>query len=375
MRIATATFSPDGGWSQAEQPIADSASTAVFVFGDSALIDDPGPVAELVSRYPTSHVIGCSTSGHILNDQLGDVGMTCLATRFEASRVASASAPLSSTGASRCAGRVLAESLAGEGLAAVFVLAPGLSVNGSELAGGLQEALPAGVVVTGGLAGDGVRFERTWTVHNGVPRGEQVVALGLYGARVRVTHGSEGGWRGFGPTRRVTRSEGNVLFELDGEPALPLYKRYLGAEAEQLPASALLYPLAVEVGSDMVVRTILGIDEERGSLHFAGDVPEGAKAQFMLAVSEQLLEGAARSAESARPGRDPVLALAVSCAGRRQVLGERTEEELEAVLERLPPGSVMTGFYSHGELSPAGQSVCRLHNQTMTLTAIWEAAA
>ncbi len=89
MHIATARFSPDAGWSQPEQVIADSASTAVFVFGDSALIDDPGPIAELVARYPSSQVIGCSTSGHILNDQLADVGLTCLASRFEASRLAS----------------------------------------------------------------------------------------------------------------------------------------------------------------------------------------------------------------------------------------------------------------------------------------------
>ena len=69
-----------------------------------------------------------------------------------------------------------------------------------------------------------------------------------------------------------------MLYELDGRPALALYKEYLGDRASGLPATALLFPLAVRSdrsATRRTVRTILGIDEEQQSMTFAGDVPEG----------------------------------------------------------------------------------------------------
>lgn len=375
MLLSNSRFTPDRGWAVDGAEVADSPSTVVFAFGHSDLIDDPAPFAELLARFPTSQVVGCSTSGQIDGEEIFDVGLAFSAVTFERTEVRAASAEISDAQGSWQAGRELATALLRDDLRAVFVLSNGHCVNGSELARGLQEVLPARVTVTGGLAGDGQRFERTWVAHNGLPSDRHVAAVGFYGDAVRVSHGCEGGWRGFGPTRTITRAEGNVLYELDGQPALPLYKRYLGEEADGLPATALLYPLSVRMGDDAVVRTVLAVDEEQQSMTFAGDVPQGAEAQFMMALGDQLVDGAANSAECARGTRTPVLALAISCVGRRLILGERTEEELEAIAACLPEGSVMSGFYSYGELSPAGHVPCRLHNQTMTLTTIWEEAA
>ena len=72
-----------------------------------------------------------------------------------------------------------------------------------------------------------------------------MVAVGLYGEHVKLGHGSKGGWDTFGPERIVTKSDGNVLYELDDKPALALYKEYLGDRAAGLPGSALLFPLAL----------------------------------------------------------------------------------------------------------------------------------
>jgi hypothetical protein len=260
------------------------------------------------------------------------------------------------------------------------LLSDGLGVNGSALAHGISASLGEGVVVTGGLAGDGDRFARTWVVHERRPTHGYATAVGLYGEHVGVGHGSKGGWDVFGPERIVTRSSGNVLFELDGQPALVLYKEYLGDLAAELPASGLLFPLAIRDNDadapERVVRTILGIDEEQNALTFAGDIPEGAYAQLMRANFDRLVQGASDAALMTRGAAiegSEVLCVAISCVGRRLVLRQRTEEETEATLEILPPGTRQIGFYSYGELSPHASGPCALHNQTMTLTTFTEA--
>jgi hypothetical protein len=207
--------------------------------------------------------------------------------------------------------------------------------------------------------------------------------VGLYGQRLHAGHGCGGGWSDFGPERRITRSDGNVLYELDGKPALPLYKSYLGERASELPGAALLFPLAVrgadgEAGreADTLVRTILSIDESRQSLTFAGDVPAGGVARLMRASTDKLIVSAGAAGDQAcqsLAGERPTLAISISCVGRRLVLGERTDEEVETVSEVLPQHSAHVGFYSYGEISPAvSGGASGLHNQTMTVTVLAE---
>ncbi len=234
------------------------------------------------------------------------------------------------------------------------------------------------MVVTGGLAGDGDHFEKTWVIYDGERLTGQVTAVGLYGDSVRVAHGSRGGWDLLGPEREVTRAEGNVLYSLDGQPALQVYKKYLGDRADELPATGLLFPLAIrndESIDGLTVRTILAVDEQRQSITFAGDVPEGCFVKLMRANFDRLIDGAASASESIilddyKGG--PALCIAISCVGRRLVLGPRVEEEIDAVRESLPTDAGLIGYYSYGEISPLSSGRCDLHNQTMTLSLIWE---
>jgi hypothetical protein len=305
-----------------------------------------------------------------------DESLAVAVLRFARTRVRTAETAVGEGVSSREAGESLGRAVRGEGLRAVFVLSDGLSVNGTELLGGLDAVLPHGVVVTGGLAGDGTAFRRSWVLREGAPRSGIIVAVGLYGDAVRVGHGSRGGWDAFGPERLVTRAEGNVLYELDGAPALALYKRYLGERAAALPSTALLFPVAIRgdaEGDERVVRTILSVDEAAQSMTFAGDIPSGALVQLMRANIDRLIDGAAQASVAARSPSPEALTIAVSCVGRRLVLGERVEEELEAAQEAAPDGA-MVGFYSYGEISPLGPGErARLHNQTMTVTRLWEA--
>lgn len=361
------------GWS-GPFPEMDSDSTMVVVFGASRYYEEPDAITELAAAFPNSHVVGCSTSGEIHGTQVNDDSLSVAVVRFDSTRIRSAVTQVSDD--SYTAGRTLAGELAEEDLRSIFVLSEGLGVNGSELARGINENVSDQVIVTGGLAGDGADFERTWVLVDGKPAEGYVSTVGFYGDSIEIGHGSKGGWDYFGPERVVTRSEGSVLYELDGRPALELYKEYLGDLADGLPATGLLFPLALRSKADdpkQLVRTILAVDEDAQSLTFAGDVPEGHHAQLMQANFDRLVEGAEDAALFAKDlGGQAQLSIAISCVGRRLVLGEHTEEEVEAVLDVLAADIQQIGFYSYGELSPHTTGACDLHNQTMTLTTFSE---
>ncbi len=379
MRTCGFHYHPRQGWAWNGAPALNGTATLVIVFGAPAYGTDPAVWKQLAAAFPQSAIFGCSSAGEIRGCEIADDSISGLAIRFDHSRVRRACAAVPLPSESRAAGRELAGRLAEGDLKAVLVLSDGLSVNGTELVKGLNEVLPEGVSVAGGLAADRDRFERTWVVTGAEPSSHRVAAVGLYGDRVHVSHGCKGGWDKFGPERRVTRSEGAVLYELDNRPALALYRQYLGDRAAGLPATGLLFPLAIrpaEQPETALVRTILKVDEAAQSLTFAGDVPTGSHAQLMMANFERLIQGASEAAEMAvspqamAPGG---VAIAISCVGRRLVLGERSVEEIEATLAALPPGTNLLGFYSYGEISPyARTGSCELHNQTMTLTLIHE---
>jgi len=376
MRVATFTHSRRTGWSRPTLPDLDSDRTLVVVFGASAYDAEATPFDDLARAFPRAVRIGCSSAGEIHGTRIADDTLSVAVLRFEKTHLRVVREPVRAGTSSADPGERLARALEAPDLRAVFVLSDGLAVNGTELLRGMYRVLPPEVVVTGGLAGDGTRFHTTWVLAGDAPAPGQVVAVGLYGDGVHVSHGSRGGWDAFGPERIVTRSAGNVLYELDGEPALTLYKAYLGDRAAGLPSTALLFPLALRSsGASPVVRTILSIDEANQSMTFAGDIPQDGMVQLMRANFDRLIEGASDAGRALEaPGEGaPSLSIAISCVGRRIVLGERTEEEVEAAAEAMPAGSELCGFYSYGEISPFAPGQCGvLHNQTMTLTRIWE---
>lgn len=376
MHVEQRVWTEAEGWTGVEHP-APHSPQLVLVFGATRRLEHLPALAALRELYPRAHLMGCSTAGEIHGTRVLDDTIVATAVWFESTKLECAQIELADGVDSRAAGTRLASSLEREGLVHVFVLSDGLAVNGSELVKGFAETLTPGVGLTGGLSGDGARFQRTLVCLDGSPAQRRVVALGLYGSRLTVGCGSLGGWDPFGPERLVTRSAGNVLHELDGQSALGLYKQYLGEHASGLPASGLLFPLAVRIdGAEPVVRTILAVDESAQTMTFAGDVPQGARARLMRANFERLIDGAsgaARASQHSLNDSNPDLAILISCVGRKLVLKQRIEEEVESVREVLGPRTALTGFYSYGEISPFTPSArCELHNQTMTITTLSE---
>lgn len=365
----------NGAW---RSPLAAQDAQLVLLFGDRELAKNNDIRDQIRTAYPSAEVIGCTTSGEILGDEIFDDSLCLTAINFSSAKVSVKRVMLDSQSITEAA-TTLAEQLPSDDLKYVLVLSDGQKVNGTELIKGLENALPAGVCITGGLAGDGTRFQETMVWYNDEAHSGQIVACGFYGENLEVGHGSMGGWDTFGPERRITRSTANILYSLDEKPALELYKSYLGDHAKDLPSSALLFPLMVkpENEQDSVIRTILNISDEDNSMTFAGDVPEGATAQLMRANFDRLIDGAEGAAETAlkrhKQHQEHGLALLISCVGRRLVLNQRVEEELESVKDVLGDSWGYTGFYSYGEISPVVDGkACALHNQTMTITTLYE---
>lgn len=350
----------------------------VLVFGNRYLLEKNEIFDEIKSLFPDGDLVFGSTSGEISEGTVNDESITITAIEFEKSSFEiKTSNVLHAELNSFKTGEDLVNQFDKAGLKHVFVISEGSFINGSELTKGMNAALQNEVLITGGLCGDDARFETTLASYNENPKKGEIVAIGFYGENLDISFSIHGGWTPFGPERIVTKSKGNVLYELDHMPALDLYKKYLGEKSKQLPAAALLYPLNVKSNNEAqsIVRTILNIDEENNTMILAGDIPENSKVQLMMTNVDRIANASEKAALQAMEERKSKaeLALLVSCIGRKLVLDQRVEEEVEEVVEVLGEDTTICGFYSYGEIAPFhGETACQLHNQTMTITLISE---
>lgn len=352
----------------------------VFVFADPSWCVGEDRLSPLLQALTPAQLVGCSTAGEVAGHGVQENSCVLTAVHFDDPAFTVTRTHVDDMRDSRAAGERLAVALAPHSPHSVLVFGPGVRLNGSSLVAGMAAGLPGATTLAGGLAGDAGHFRTTWTIGPDGIRERDVVAVGFHSPRLKVCHGSFGGWTPFGPVRRVTQAHENILYELDGERALDVYRRYLGDYAKDLPASGLLFPFAMLNGDrdeTGIIRTILGIDAEAGSLLLAGEIDPHGYLRLMHASTDRLVDGAAEAA--ARIGKVPQrsdgLALLVSCVGRKLVMGDRVDEEVEAVARVLGPTSCLAGFYSYGEIAPHGADAdCTLHNQTMTITRLHEEA-
>jgi hypothetical protein len=372
MKVNRSVWSASSGWIHEDGGARSADVDLALVFGSTAPMIE-ARLRDIRERYPNAYVCGGSTAGEIVGKDVRDDSVLVTAIELEKTELRTAEVTVDSTEESLAAGRTLASSIPHAGLVHTFVMSDGLAVNGTELVRGLCAGLPPGVAVTGGRAGDGERFAHAYVCAGDSVAERRSVLLGFYGEHLRVGYSSMGGWDPFGPERRITRASRNVLYDLDGTSALELYKRYLGEHAKDLPGSGLMFPLTVRdpATGESVTRAVVAIDEAAQSMTFAGDVPEGAFVRLMHANFDRLVDGACAAGRASQQmlGVPAELAIVVSCIGRKMLLKQRVEEEVEGVIEALGPGVHATGFYAYGELAPnAPGAPCTLQNQSMTVT-------
>jgi hypothetical protein len=378
MKIKQAIFR-ENHWQSVGQldGFSPSACQLVLAFGAKKLLNDPERLQEIRREYSSANLVFGSTAGEILGNSVYDETIVTTALQFEKSEVRCAIAHIDDFASSVEAGQSLINKLNPDGLVSVLVIADGTKVNGSELVTGLNINKPPHARIVGGLAGDGAAFESTVVGLNDIIGEGFLVAVGFYGDHLKAGSGSLGGWDEFGPERTITRSDKNILYEIDGKNALSLYKTYLGPYEKELPGSAFLFPLAISIeGKEKLVRTIININEADQSMTFAGNMPEGSKLRLMKANFDRLIDAssdAARDSFTGLKNSEPELAILISCVGRKIILKERIYEEIEAAKNVFGNEACISGFYSYGELSPLHQSnLCELHNQTMTITTLSE---
>lgn len=376
MRVAKLLYK-NGKWESERNDKGVDYQSAILVLGYGArnILEDPAFFSEVKKKFPEADIALSSSSGEIFCNEVFDDTVAITVLEFSSSKIRTTQIDINAFQNSFEAGKRLVENLCDHHLKWIFVLSDGSKVNGSQLVEGMNNARPDKVLISGGLAGDSDKFEKTVVGLNQIPASDKIIAIGFYGDQLELAHASCGGWESFGLERTVTKSEKNILYEIDNRNALDLYKKYLGKYAEELPSSALLFPLSLKTSedSDPVVRTILSINDE-GNMIFAGDLPEGSKVRFMKANMDRLIDAANAAAEECLAiSSSASLAIIVSCVGRKLVLGERIAEEVEIVRDVLGSKTILTGFYSYGEISPLKPfDDCALHNQTITITTVNE---
>ena len=375
MKIEQKKFSQAKGWETIRnENFNSSGCDLVMAFGSTALLSDPSLYNVIRKDYPHASIVMNSTSGEILDTQVNDETIALTAIKFDKTQIKTGLVNITEYPNSYKAGRALARQFyKPDNMINMLIISDGQFVNGSDLVLGLQSIISKEITITGGLAGDGARFQTTLVGLDNNPAAGNIIAVAFYGS-LTITYGCVGGWDPFGPERLITKSEANVLYELDDQPALDIYKKYLGEKAKDLPGSGLLFPLSIRNRTPYsLVRTILAVNENDKSLTFAGNMPEGDYARLMKANFDRLIEGSSRAASDSLNGYQPELAILISCVGRKLVLDQRIEEEVEVVRSVYGDKTAITGFYSYGEIAPTFNfAKCELHNQTMTITTFTE---
>jgi hypothetical protein len=350
----------------------------ILAFGQRTLLEKVNPYHGLKSSFPNAQIVICSSSGQISDQCTIQKEIVATAIDFEKTTIKACEFDIVDNNDINDLGKLIKDKLSSSDLKSILVLSEGTHINGTELINELIKQTDKQIPIFGGLAGDEYAFEKTIVGLNNDATVGKIVAVGFYGDNIHFGYGSEGGWGDFGPEREVTKSDKNILYKIGDRSALDLYKEYLGKYAEELPGSSLYFPLSMREngGTSSVVRTILSIDEVNKSMTFAGNIPEGSSVRLMKGNTDKLIDASATAAShiAKEPSQNMQLALLVSCVGRRIVLGDRVEEELEVVKEIFGDKTMLCGFYSYGEISPTLDNVaCELHNQTMTIATLYEA--
>lgn len=367
-------------WKNIEQnKIPKQEIQTLICFASRSLLESNEIYPRLKKEFKNAKILTCSTAGEINGKTIDENSAVVIALKFEKTKTEVVVGNIQQAKTSFNLGKLTTEKLPQKNLKYVLVLSDGNLINGDELIDGIQSVLSPDVIVTGGMAGDGNNFQKTLVGLDSNIKEGNLVLLGLYGDNIKVGSGYKGGWDVFGPERVITKSEGNLLFEIDNENALELYKKYLGKYASELPSSALLFPISIksENTDNFIVRTILSIDEQSKSMRFAGNIPQGSVVRFMKSNFDRLIDAAGEASDIslANLGKKikPDVAFIVSCVGRKLVLSNRAEEEVEAAFDHISKDVNAIGFFSYGEIARQyEQKISRLHNQTISVTTLSE---
>lgn len=371
MENLSQTFHHVGGtWSRAALPTQlDSASTIVLACGMTGSHRDSGALHELRGAFRSSSIIGCSGGGtESTSAEHGSLQVAVC--RFRKTRLSAASAPLRSVADSFRAGQLIGQQLTTPSLRAIMLFCDGSRTNGTQMLRGLQAVIDERVLVCGGLAGADRQTDKTWVLRDGVATDGFASAVGFYGQGLAIRQSASQPWRGIGPVRKVTRSRDNVVFELDGCPALDIYKSYIGNCQDRMTPLAARLPLQILHADGPSLRTVRGIDPAQHSIAFTADVPEGAAVQLAFAPSAMSTDGAARECGG-------FSGLTLTCIGQARLEWDAQHEQGATSLdgaEIMPSHNTALTARTQGEFARSHSGQLEMRGGSHTTTTIGEEA-
>ncbi len=357
------------GQEAAQQAIAGlkgKSANLIIVFS-SVVFDQKIMLQGIRSVTKETPLLGCSTAGEIITTgpSKNSVVVMAIATdglEFHLGRGENIKQDATAAG-KQLAQDLLSKTKAGK---VMMMMPDGLAGNGADIVRGIQEVLGANFLIAGGAAGDDFLFKETYEYYNGeVLNGAVVGAMVSDEAKFGI--GVRHGWQPIGAAKRVTKSKGNVLYELDGKPAIHIYEEYFGKEAEALRSEplarmAITYPLGLRIphSDEYLIRDPITVGE-KGEINCAAEVPEGSEIKLMMGSKEAAIAAATQAAEQCltqvktRGGSKVTTAIIFNCIARDKVLGQDAKDEIAAIRKTLGDNVEFIGFYTYGEQAPIGK--------------------
>lgn len=360
--------------------------SAVLVFS-SVKYDQEKMLQGVRSVTKGATLVGCSTAGEITQDgpaKRHSVAVMALKTDGVSFFAGVGENIRGGAVAAGTAAAAAVQKQSPDGKLDAFIMLPDVLVgNGADIVRGVLQSLGKHFPVVGGAAGDDFEFKKTYQYLNDKVYSGAVIGLGLKGV-FKMGIGVKHGWIPVGTPKKVTKSAGAVLHELDGKPAIKIYEDYFGAErakelrSEALARLAITYPLGMQVaGSDeLLIRDPITVDE-KGSITCAAEIPEGSEIRLMIGSREEAVKVAKQAAENAvqqLEGGTPKAVIIFNCIARSKLFGERSGEEIDAIQEAVGKETPLIGFYTYGEQAPLGGEVRNInkcnpafHNETVVI--------
>lgn len=357
MKVEQLIWTKDKGWEIVEECGLRGKAQLLLAFADRQLLEGMDKLLDLRHMYSAADIVLCSTAGEIMDIELHDDTISAVAIYFEKSYHKIARLKIDGYSNSYQVGKDLVAQLPTDELKHILLLVDGLSLNGNELARGVYENVPRYVSINGGLAGDSFDFQRTLLGVNRLPESGVCLAIGFYGEDLLIGQGAAGSWEELRQEYVITRSDYNRLYELDHIPASKVYQDKLGEAYRQFNTSPYSFPVEIWADNtrrDSFIRIVKTIDASRNALLMAGDAPQGFSLRILQTNVDLMLKGAKRASEKALrdfPKKNAVLALLINCVGRREILRNRIEEELDTARDILGEQPIMCGFYSYGVIA------------------------
>ncbi len=324
--------------------------------------------------WPGIQLIGCTTDGELSSCQgFKEDSISLLLLASDTIEFTTGLGREVSQGAEAACSRAVAEARAKTTLEPSVCIATPESLTGAgqQIVVALAKALGDNVTLSGGAAGDQMRLVRTLQFFGREVVSDGVPILLLSGPLVH-SMGVGHGWKPVGEPGVITRSDGCVVYEIDGAPAIDFYRRFLGDQFKPKPE----FPLVIvnDDGEPEYLRETPGdIDEHTGAITYLADLPEGARVQVSITDRAAILDGCAESIRRALQGfpdtKKPEAAIIVSCAARRLLLGTKTGEEFRILKESIGDEVPFCGFYTYGEIGPqeTDRTKSIMHHETFTI--------